>query len=189
MKISYSNKTLNAKPSGLELAKYFGKKGTSNRIQFKTVECQVEDIETIVANGHTLAYQCKEDNVMEDRSKNYIGTDFIIIDIDSIDLTMDEVIDRASYKPTIIHTTFSNLTEKKNNKYCYHLIYCMNETLYGEENFYRAFSLFCSGIEKLVDQNAKDCHRITFTSNSRLPKYQYKFLGNIYSTSDITILR
>lgn len=185
MKISYSNKTLNAKPSGLELAKYFGKKGTSNRIQFKTVECQVEDIETIVANGHTLAYQCKEDNVMEDRSKNYIGTDFIIIDIDSIDLTMDEVIDRASYKPTIIHTTFSNLTEKKNNKYCYHLIYCMNETLYGEENFYRAFSLFCSGIEKLVDQNAKDCHRITFTSNSRLPKYQYKFLGNIYSTSDI----
>ena len=53
---------------------------------------------------------------MGDREKNYIGTDFIIIDIDSIDLTMDEVIDRASYKPTIIHTTFSNLTEKKNNK-------------------------------------------------------------------------
>ena len=185
MKISYSNKTLNAKPSGLELAKYFGKKGTSNRIQFNTIECQVEDIETIVANGHTLAYQYKEDNVMGDRRKNYIGTDFIIIDIDSIDLTMDEVIDRASYKPTIIHTTFSNLTEKKNNKYCYHLIYCMNETLYGEENFYRAFSLFCSGIEELVDQKAKDCHRITFTTNSSLPNYQYKLLGNTYSTSTI----
>ena len=185
MKISYSNKTLNAKPSGLELAKYFGKKGTSNRIQFKTVECQVEDIETIVANGHTLAYQYKEDNVMGDRKKNYIGTDFIIIDIDSIDLTMDEVIDRASYKPTIIHTTFSNLTEKKNNKYCYHLIYCMNETLYGEENFYYAFSLFCSGIEELVDKNATDCHRITFTSNRSLPNYQYKLLGNTYSTSTI----
>ena len=185
MKISYSNKTLNAKPSGLELAKYFGKKGTSNRIQFKTVECQVEDIETIVANGHTLAYQYKEDNVMGDREKNYIGTDFIIIDIDSIDLTMDEVIDRASYKPTIIHTTFSNLTEKKNNKYCYHLIYCMDETLYGEENFNYAFSLFCSGIEELVDQNAKDCHRITFTSNRSLPNYQYKLLGNTYSTSTI----
>ena len=185
MKISYSNKTLNAKPSGLELAKYFGKKGTSNRIQFKTVECQVEDIETIVANGHTLAYQYKEDNVMGDREKNYIGTDFIIIDIDSIDLTMDEVIDRASYKPTIIHTTFSNLTEKKNNKYCYHLIYCMDATLYGEENFNYAFSLFCSGIKELVDKNAKDCHRITFTSNSSLPNYQYKLLGNTYSTSDI----
>lgn len=72
MKLTISNKTLNAKPSGFELAKYFGKKGTSSSIQFKTVECQVEDIETIVANGHTLAYQCKEDNVMEDRSKNYL---------------------------------------------------------------------------------------------------------------------
>lgn len=185
MKLTISDKTLNAKPSGFELAKYFGKKGTSSRIQFNTVECQVDDIETIVATGHTLAYQYKEDNVMGDREKNYIGTDFIIIDIDSIDLTMDEVIDRASYKPTIIHTTFSNLTEKKNNKYCYHLIYCMNETLYGEENFKYAFSLFCSGIKELVDKNAKDCHRITFTSNSSLPNYQYKLLGNTYSTSTI----
>ena len=41
MKISYSNKTLNAKPSGLELAKYFGKKGTSNRIQFNTLKSAV----------------------------------------------------------------------------------------------------------------------------------------------------
>lgn len=61
----------------------------------------------------------------------------------------------------------------------------MDETLYGEENFYYAFSLFCSGIEELVDKNAKDCNRITFTSNSSLPNYQYKLLGNTYSTSTI----
>ena len=61
----------------------------------------------------------------------------------------------------------------------------MDETLYGEENFYYAFSLFCSGIEELVDKNATDCHRITFTSNSSLPNYQYKLLGNTYSTSTI----
>ena len=185
MNISFSNKKLKAKPSGMELSKYFGKKGTSSRIQFKTVECQVEDIETIIANGHTLAYQYKEDNVMEDRKKNYIGTDFIIIDIDSTDLTIDEVIDKATYKPTIIHTTFSNLTEKKNNKYCYHLLYCLDETLFGEENFNYAFSYFSSGIEDLVDQKAKDCHRITFTSNSSLPNYEYRLLGDTYPTSII----
>lgn len=185
MRITYSNKVLKTKPKGAELGKYFGKQGTSTRIKFKTMECQMEDLETIVANGHTLAYQYVRDDVMGDRKKNYIGTDFIIIDIDSTDLTIDEIIDRTTYKPTIIHTTFSNLTENKNNKYCYHLIYCMDETLYGEDNFNYAFSHFSIGIENLVDQKAKDCHRITFTSNSSLPKYQYKFLGNIYSTSDI----
>lgn len=185
MRITYSDKVLKTKPKGAELGKYFGKQGTSTRIKFKTMECQMEDLETIVANGHTLAYQYVRDDVMGDRKKNYIGTDFIIIDIDSTDLTIDKIIDRTTYKPTIIHTTFSNLTKDKHNKYCYHLIYCLEETLYGEDNFNYAFSHFSMGIENLVDQNAKDCHRITFTSNSRLPNYEYKFIGNTYSTSDI----
>ena len=184
MKICYSDKRLESKPNRDEIRKYFGKKGTSTSIHFETKECQVEDFKKIIANGHTLAYQCVGDDVMGGR-KNYIGTDYIIIDIDSTDLTINELLDRTTYKPTIIHTTFSNLTENKNNKYCYHLIYCMNETLYGEDNFKYAFSHFSMGIENLVDQNAKDCHRITFTSNRSLPNYEYRFIGNIYSTLDI----
>lgn len=184
MKISYSNKTLNVKLKGEQLGRYFGKKDTPNRIQFRTVEYQIEDIEKLVSNGHTLAYQY-DGNDIGDRKNCYVGTDFIIIDIDSTDLTIDEVLDKTTYKPTIIHTTLSNLTESKNNKYCYHLIYCLTETLYGEENFNYAFSHFSSGIEDIIDPKAKDCHRVIFTSNSSLPNYEYRLLGDTYSAPTI----
>lgn len=184
MKITYSDKTLTAKPQGMGIGKYFGKKGSVNRIKFRTAEHCIEDFEAIVSEGHTLAYQCVGDDAM-DRKANYIGTDYIIIDIDSTDLTMDEVIEKATYNPTIIHTTFSNLTERKGNKYCYHLIYCLDKTLYGEENFNKAFSHFSCGIEDLVDSKAKDCHRITFTSNRALPSYEYRLLGDTYSAPTI----
>ena len=182
MKVTYSDKTLTHKPQKWEIGKYFGKKGTANRIQFKTEDLQPEDFEDIISNGHTLSYQVKGNDAMN-RKENFIGTDFIVLDIDSTDLTINEVLEKAAYTPTIIHTTFSNLTEQKQNKHCFHLIYCLEETLYGEENFNYAFSHFCEGIENLVDPQAKDCHRITFTSNSNLPNYEYKFLGNTYSAS------
>lgn len=184
MKISYSDKTLKAKPEKWQFGKYFGKKGTSDRIQFKTAEHQIEDFEYIIASGHTLAYQCVGDDAMN-RKAGYIGTDFIVIDIDGTELTIEEVLDKATFKPTIIHTTFSNQTKRKDYKFCYHLIYCMTETLYGEDNFNYAFSLFSGGIEDLVDINAKDCHRITFTSNRDLPNYQYRLIGNTYSAPTI----
>ena len=180
MKVTYSDKTLTHKPQKWEIGKYFGKKGTANRIQFKTEDLQPEDFEDIISNGHTLSYQVKGNDAMN-RKENFIGTDFIVLDIDSTDLTINEVLEKAAYTPTIIHTTFSNLTEQKQNQHCYHLIYCLNETLYGEENFNYAFSQFSEGIEDLVDPQAKDCHRITFTSNSKLPNYEYRYLGYTHS--------
>lgn len=188
MIVSISNKTLKVKPAKEQMGRFFGKKGTPNRIQFLTGNYEIEDFEKIISSGYTLSYQYKNDDVMGDRKKNYIGTDFIIIDIDGTDLTMDEVIERATYKPSIIHTTFSNLTERKNNKHCYHLIYCLDETLYGEENFNDAFNYFSCGIEDLIDQNARDCHRLTFTSNSSLPNYEYRLLGISYSSLSISNL-
>ena len=180
MKVTYSDKTLTHKPQKWEIGKYFGKKGTANRIQFNTEDLEPEDFEYIISNGHTLSYQVKGNDAMN-RKENFIGTDFIVLDIDSTDLTINEVLEKAAYTPTIIHTTFSNLTEQKQNQHCYHLIYCLNETLYGEENFNYAFSHFCEGIEDLVDPQAKDCHRITFTSNSNLPNYEYRYLGYTHS--------
>lgn len=185
MKITYSNKTLKTKPNkDWEYGKYFGKQGTPNRIRFKTEELEIDDFENIISNGHTLSYQFVGDDAMN-RKANYIGTDYIIIDIDETDFTIDEVIERATYTPTIIHTTFSNLTERKNNKFCYHLVYCMDNTLFGENNFDRAFSYFSLGIEDLIDYNAKDCHRITFTSNRSLPNYEYRLQGDTYSITNI----
>lgn len=182
MKITISDKRLDHKPTNM--GRFFGKEGTPNRIQFKTGNYSWTDLGTFISNGYTLAYQCKEDDAMN-RKDNYIGTDFIVIDVDSTDLTMDELVSRTVYKPTIIHTSFSNLTAAKNNKYCYHLIYCLDETLYGEDNFYRAFAHFSKGIESLVDQNAKDCNRVTFTSNSNLSFFECRLLGTIYSVPSI----
>ena len=180
MKITISNKKIEDKPStDKEKGRFFGKKGSPNRIKFLTKEIELDELEQLIGEGFTLAYQYQNDDAMS-RKAGYIGTDYIIIDIDGTDYSIEDVLSMSEHKPTIIHTTFSNMTEKKGYKHCYHLIYCMSSTLYGENNFTRAFQYFSKGIEGLVDPKAKDCHRVVFTSNCNLPHYEFVNTGIIY---------
>ena len=184
MKITFSNKKASQKPTKQTSGLFFGKVGTPNRIQFKTGNFDLDTFEKIIGNGHVLSYQCVNDDCMN-RKSGYIGTQYIIVDVDAVDYTMDELLDKIKYKPTIIHTSFSNLTEVKNFKYCYHLIYCLNEVIYGEDKFYTALHYFADDYWDIVDENAKDCHRIAYTSNSTLPYYEYRKLGIIYDVNEI----
>lgn len=184
IKVTISNKTTNRKPTPQNIGAFFGKKNTSSRILFKTGNFNLQTLETIVSSGYVLAYQCVNDDAM-DRKAGYIGTQFIIVDVDAVDYSIEEMLSIAEHKPTIIHTSFSHLTEAKKNKACYHLIYCFNQTIYGEENFNTALSYVTSGYEHLVDDNAKDCHRIAFTSHSSLHNFQIINTSIIYNVDEV----
>ena len=182
MLLTISNKTCQTKPTKPGL--FFGKQNTPNRIKFKSGNFNLQTLETIVSSGYVLAYQCIDDDAMN-RKAGYIGTQYIIVDVDEVDMNINELLNYVDVKPTIIHTSFSNLTEAKNNLYCFHLIYCFDSTIYGEANFYKALAYVTSGYEHLVDDNAKDCHRIAFTSHSSLPNFQLINTGIIYHVDDV----
>ena len=184
MRITIANKPVKVdKPrTKLERDIYF------KNLQFHSETISPEDFESIVGNGYTISYTYKDNTFYRKgdyTKKNYVGTDYIVIDVDSIMIDPETFISGIKYKPTLYHTTFSNLTSYKNYKYCYHLVYCLDEFITGEDNFMTFFYLLSKDYWKKVDKKAKDCHRCIFTSNSELPNYKYGYLGRIYSPSEL----
>ena len=183
MKLTIANKRLNQKPiTDQEKAKYF--KG----IVFKTGNFSLDTFEKIIKNGYTITYIYKDD--VFDRSNhymtnNYLGTQFICVDIDSCPISPIEFIESIKYKPTLVHTTFSNLTQQKGGKWCFHLLYCFDEIIYGEENFKTAFKILTDDYKEYVDNAAKDCHRVIFTSNCDNENFIFHRENILYKVKDI----
>ncbi len=182
MRISIANKTLNAKPqTSVEKGKYF--KG----LQFKTGNFNLSTFRKIVENGCTITYTYNDD--VFDRgnhymTNNYKGTDFIIVDVDKCDKDPATFIQGLRYQPTFVHTTFSNLTEQKDNLYCFHLVYCFDRMIDGEHNFHRVFDTLTADYSDFVDSAAKDCHRVMFTSNGNLPNFEFLSTDKVYKVDD-----
>ena len=125
MKITVANKKLSAKPQGdQEKRDYF------NGLVLSTKEIEIGQLKEIVSDGITISYVYR-DQEFSRRSgymkDNYVGTQFIVVDIDNCDKSPDDFVSSIKYRPTVFHTTFSNLTEAKDNKYCFHLIYIFND--------------------------------------------------------------
>ena len=182
MQITIANKRLNNKPyTQKEKGTYF------KDLRFKQGNFKVEDLNKIIGNGYTLTYLYKDCEFVRDNGymvNNYVGTQFICIDVDECDIPPASFIEKIKYIPTVVHTTFSNLSERKDYKYCYHLLYCFDEIIYGEENFQLVFNKLCEDYRDKVDEQAKDCHRVIFSSNSSLPHYEY-YASNIeYKVND-----
>ena len=185
MKVTIANKKLLTKPfSNLDKAKYF------KNLKFKRGNFSLDTFEKIIKNGYTITYLYKDDEF--DRSgnymtNNYFGTQFICVDVDACTINPKEFIDTINYKPTFIHTSFSNLTELKDNKYCFHLIYCFDDVIEGENNFNYAFEKLTNQYREHVDNAATDCHRVIFTSNSELPNFEFYKTDIIYNSKDFVI--
>ena len=182
MKLSISNKKLKQKPTTQkEKSVYF------KDLKFKTEDLSNEAIKEIINTGYTITYlygNNEFDRGNHYMSKNYLGTQFICVDIDKCDIPPTEFIKHVQYKPSVMHTTFSNLTERKDYKYCFHLLYFFDEIIYGEDNYNKVFSLLTEDYIKHVDKQAKDCHRVMFSSNSSLDNYEYYSYGITYRVND-----
>ena len=182
MKITIANKKLLSKPlTATEKSQYF------KDIQFRTGNFELSTFEKIIENGCTITYLYKDDFFNREKSymkNNYLGTEFIVVDIDKCDINPIAFVESIKYKPTLLHTTFSNKTEHKENKWCFHLIYCFDTIIYGEDNFNEVFSKLTADYLTYVDKGADDCHRVIFTSNNTLPNYEFHNYGNIYKVND-----
>ena len=182
MRISISERPLLAKPQTRdEKQKYF------LGLRFKTGKFPISEFKKIIEGGYTLSYLFKDNDFMreEDYMKsNYRGTQFIVVDIDRSPIPPSEFVEKIKYAPTIWHTTFSNLTEAKDNLYCFHLIYCFEDIIEGESSFSKVFDEITSDYYDAVDSQAKDAHRVIYTSNSSLPNYEANYDGKVYNVSD-----
>lgn len=185
MRLSVGNKQLQSKPSTQqEKSQYF--KG----LKFKTEDFDKDKIKEIIETGYTITYLYKDDEFGRTNhymSNHYLGTQFICVDIDRCDMSPEEFIEHVKYRPSIVHTTFSNLTEGKDYRYCYHLLYLFDEIIYGENNFNEIFNTLTNDYTEHVDKQARDCHRVIFTSNSSLPNYEYHDYSITYNIKDLIV--
>jgi hypothetical protein len=115
MKISIANKKLLSKPqSNIEKAKYF------KDITFKSGNISKDTFLKVIETGCTITYLYKDSEFNRNNSymkNHYLGTQFICVDIDSCDINPIEFVEGLKYKPTLLHTTFGNLTPQKQNKW------------------------------------------------------------------------
>lgn len=182
MKISIANKKLLSKPeTNLDKAKYF------KDITFKSGNISKDTFIKCIETGCTITYLYKDSEFNRSNSymkNNYKGTQFICVDVDSCNVNPIEFVEGLKYKPTLLHTTFGNLTPQKQNKWCFHLFYIFDEVIKGEDNFRFVFDKLTEDYSDYVDNCAKDCHRVIFTSNKNLPNYICKDYGIIYKVKD-----
>lgn len=164
---------------------------TFTGLKFNKVECSPADLKGFIEEGRVFTYNQKEDSFTHkghDYRGSYDNTEIIIVDIDKVDYNFSEMIDKCSkmtYKPYLIHTTFSNQTEKKDFKYCYHLVYVLSKPVYNSTNFNTIYSEITRDYSELVDLRADDCNRIMYSSNKSLSKFNLKVLGNITNLEEI----
>lgn len=169
-----ASKMLTSKPPKNLMGKYFA------GISFSRKLLDIQEFKTIIDNGYTLGYLCKDDNNLR-RKGAFEGTQMVIIDIDSTDYTLEEIIVKCEHKPTFAQTSFSHRTEAKNNKGCYHLYFCLTSIIAGERNYKILYNYFIKGIANLADPHAADPNRIFFTSHFTNVNYECKmFKNNIY---------
>lgn len=177
MQFTLSNLTLQNKPTRDGMGKFLG------GLKFSTRNIPLTQVKQAIEEGYTLTYLYKDTDFSYkgyNKTKNYRGTNYIIVDVDKCEQSPEDFVKELTYKPTIYHTTFSNLTERNGGKYCFHLIYCLSQTVYGEDNFRQLFNTFTNDYADQVDDQARDCHRIVFTSNKALPNFEYYCSGIVY---------
>lgn len=175
MQISLSTKIFTSKPTNS--TEY-------NDISLVTIDVtnSQEAIMQYFTNGNAVCGIFKdyifnrENHYMRD---NYVGTDFLIVDVDNEDNCGYDWIEALSPKPTLWTTTFS---ANENNCRC-HIVYVFNETLYGSNAYTALWNDITSGYPFKADTNARSPKRLFFTTNPSLPFFRRGWIG---STLDVT---
>ena len=175
MQISLSTKVFDKKPTN---------SSEYNDISFVThdITNSQEVIMQYFTNGNAISgiykdnYFNRENHYMRD---NYVGSDFLIVDVDNDDYNGYNWINTLNPKPTLWTTTFS---ANEHNCHC-HIVYVLNETLYGSDAYSTLWNDITSGYPFQADRNARSPKRLFFTTNPSLPFFKCGWIGG---TLDVT---
>lgn len=181
MKVTIStNKFFERKPNANEIGKEL-----SDAV-FETIDIKPSDFSTIVEKGCVLSCNCNsvKYDYHYDKKSNYKGIQFVLIDVDECDLSIDEILNRMKYKPTVFHSSYSHLKENKQFLSCYHLYFFLDEEIEGIENYTKLFDIFSEGIEDILDCKVKCPQRIVFTNFKNNDNFEYHFDDIIYKVKD-----
>lgn len=181
MKVTIStNKFFERKPNANEIGKEL-----SDAV-FETIDIKPSDFSTIVEKGCVLSCNCNsvKYDYHYDKKSNYKGIQFVLIDVDESDLSIDEILNRMKYKPTVFHSSYSHLKENKQFKNCYHLYFFLDEEIEGIENYTKLFDIFSEGIEDILDCKVKCPQRIVFTNYKNNDNFEYHQNDTIYKVKD-----
>ena len=181
MKVTIStNKFFEIKPNANEIGKEL------SDAEFETIDVKPSDFSTIVEKGCVLSCNCNsvKYGYHYDKKANYKGIQFVLIDVDECDLSIEEILNRMKYKPTVFHSSYSHLKENKQFKNCYHLYFFLDEEIEGIENYTKLFDIFSEGIEDILDCKVKCPHRIVFTNFKNNYNFEYHQNDTIYKVKD-----
>lgn len=158
-------------------------------LEFTTVDCNEDFIERFIREGRVFSYNQKQLSFTHkghSYKDSFKSTQIVIVDIDETDMdhkTITEFVYSLQNRPYLVHTTFSSETEAKNFKFCYHLIYVLDEEFKGSvEQFDLLYSQLTREYSDLVDKRADDCGRFFYGSNEKNTNFF------IHTTETITTL-
>lgn len=181
MKVTIStNKFFERKPNANEIGKEL------SDAEFETIDIKPSDFSTIVEKGCVLSCNCNsvKYGYHYDKKANYRGIQFVLIDVDESDLSIDEILNRMKYKPTVVHSSYSHLNENKQFLNCYHLYFFLDEEIEGIENYTKLFNIFSEGIEDILDSKVNCPQRIVFTNHKDNEHFEYHQNDTIYKVKD-----
>ena len=125
------------------------------------------------------------------KNEYFYGSNAICIDIDSTAApTIQDYVDRLSYKPTFWYTTFSHMEPGKGNRF--RMVYALAEPIIGQQQFDAVVDQVHRRIESEVGEVIEDkcgekCSQYfngTNVNNKELVG-EYKYYGYIYCINDI----
>lgn len=148
-----------------------------SQIKYVKRDLNLNEIETFIANGHSLSANFKhyQDGYVIQKYRNYENfsdTCFVFFDLDNdFDLSLKEVNDSLTLKPTLCYTTYRHIVEGNR----YRLLYIFEEPITEIETYkviyYKIMSI--NNFSKLEDNCGCNCVQNVFGSNYNLKGYTY----------------
>lgn len=153
----------------------------------------LDDLCKEIKSGHVFAHVFKVKDEQRFTSfrnfsnSNFLSTNIVPMDLDSVSIEMDDLIKNLTIQPTILYTTFSH--EDKPLQRRYRLLYVFNNPINGKQEYQSVYDAIASkiredlkGCEELDDEkldiHMRNCTQVFIGSKSNCD------LINNYTTYD-----
>lgn len=141
----------------------------------------LDDLCKEIKSGHVFAHVFKVKDEQRFSSfrnfsnSNFLSTNIVPMDLDSVSIEMDDLIKNLTIQPTILYTTFSH--EDKPSQRRYRLLYVFNNPINGKQEYQSVYNAIASkiredlkGCEELDDEkldiHMRNCTQVFIGSKS-----------------------